>query len=109
MRNPETPKGASFINPATKPVDVKYRVEGFGKAVSDGEKYIRALDPNLFPQAHAKALGLLADLAAIHGEMEAARPRVRTEVSPEEKQAAKAEAARLAEIEKLIQQQKDDV
>lgn len=80
MRNPTTPKNASFSQPTRVPVDVKYRVEHMLAAVQEAQKFLNALDPDVFGDLHEGMAATLNVAEEIALKMDDARPRTRTEL-----------------------------
>lgn len=79
MRNPNTPRNASFSSPARVPVDVKYRVEQLMKNIAEAQKFLNALEPSMFGELFDGMKQTLEVAEAIADEMNRARPLTRTE------------------------------
>lgn len=80
-RNPETPKGASFSTPATKPVDIAYRIKRLGESVENAKMFLNAIDPTAAgaEDVHLAIAHHLDQLERLVVAYEAARPLTRTE------------------------------
>lgn len=74
-RSTNTPKNSSFEIPATKPVDVEYRLKMLQKSLSDALMYVNAIDENVFGE---EDMGIvrkaLHDLADVVSAWEARKP-----------------------------------
>lgn len=98
MRNVGTPKNASFAKASSAAVDVEYRVRGTLKNIGDISKYLNAIDDKVFPEGHlALARQLTVELAVVLGQLDALRPKKRSEMTHDEKAALKAEKAKAKE------------
>lgn len=80
-RNPNTPKNASFATPATKPVDIAYRIKRLGESVEDAKKFLNAIDVEAGGNAdiHKAVAFHLSELEKLVVAYDDARPLTRTE------------------------------
>lgn len=80
-RNPHTPKNASFAVPATKPVDIAYRVKRLGESLEDAKMFLNAIDVEAGGNAdiHNAVTFHLSELERLVVAYDDARPRTRTE------------------------------
>lgn len=89
-RGINTPKGASFVNRSSAAVDVEYRIRAAHRSALDIMKYLGAIDRAVFPpEMLARAESMALDLNMQIAELEALRPKKRSEMTPEEKEALK--------------------
>lgn len=95
-RNIDTEKNASFVKPASAPVDIKYRSERATMSLMETLKFINAIDPSTLPEGvHAEVLDRIGALGESLGKIESGRPSTKTEAkagrgSPPKKEATPA-------------------
>lgn len=81
MRNANTPKNASFAVPATKPVDIAYRVKRLGESIDEAKMFLNAIDPTSggAEDVHLAIAHHIEQLERLVVAYEEARPLTRTE------------------------------
>lgn len=68
----------SFENPSNKPVDVEYRLRRAQQSIEEALIFIRAIDPNVFPEGfHSDTVRAAETLSAYIAQSQISAPKKR--------------------------------